>query len=144
MTVRQYFAVVDRLRQDPTTSLRQLRSVAIGGQLTAQEVFTRNQRKAGNQQVGDTRVVEVVVQQLDLGGSTPEGEGWSTAQLDVCWDVAAVDVLDSQGQSIVTPQRPERGWTRYTLTSSRDEVHSKAGWRVSNGVDLEKAPCSAA
>ena len=143
MTVRQYFAVVDRLRQDPTTSLRQLRSVAIGGQLTAQEVFTRNQRKAGNQQVGDTRVVEVVVQQLDLGGSTSEDERSPTAQLDVCWDVAAVDVLNSHGQSIVTPQRPERGWTRYTLTSSREKALSEAGWRVSNGVDLEKSPCSA-
>ncbi|MBS2938497.1 hypothetical protein KDN32_12155 [Nocardioides sp. J2M5] len=139
--MHKYFAVVDELRQDPAVPLGRLKAVALGGQLTAQQVFTRNQRKAGNRQVGDTRLPEVVVQQLNTDDSAPDG---AVAQLDVCWDVSTVDVLDRHGKSIVTPDRSERGWTRYTLTNPRGEAPFDDGWFVSNGEDLEKAPCSAA
>lgn len=140
--IGRYFAVVDDLRQNPDASIEQLRRVAVGGQLTAQEAFTRNQRQAGNRQVGDTTLVDAVVQQLNLDAGADGGA--PTAQIDVCWDVSAVDVLDAQGRSIVTADRPERGWTRYTLTNSRGKAPFEDGWQVSNGVDLEKAPCSAA
>lgn len=139
--IHEYFAVVDELRQDPSVPLSRLKSVALGGQLTAQEVFTRNQRKAGNKQVGDTTLPDVVVQQIVTDTSTQDG---ALAQVDVCWDVSAVDVLDREGDSIVTPDRSERGWTRYTLSNPRGEAPFDKGWRVSNGEDLEKAPCSAA
>ena len=67
-----------------------------------------------------------------------------TVQLDVCWDVSNGDVLDRDGQSIVSEDRPERGWTRYIVANHEWRSHPDDGWRVSSGRDLEKAPCSAA
>lgn len=139
--VHDYFATIDRLRQDRSWPMAQLKTVATGGQLAAQEVFTRSQRRDGNRQVGDTKVVDVVVQQVQLDSS--EDGHTPTVQLDVCWDVGAVDVLGSDGKSIVSPDRQDRGWTRYTLVNRTWPSRSESGWRISNGQDLEKAPCSA-
>lgn len=140
--VRDYYATVDRLRQDATQPLSQLKAVANGGQLAAQTIFTRNQREEGNRQTGSAQVIELVVQSVNLDSS---GKGQApTVQVDVCWDVSAVDVLDRDGQSIVTPARPERGWTRYTLANHEWKTTPQNAWRVVSGSDLEKAPCSAA
>jgi hypothetical protein len=139
--VRDYYETVGRLRQDPSQPLSQLKAVANGGQLAAQETFTRNQRKAGNRQTGDAKVLEVLVQSVNLQpakGQVPE------VQLDVCWDVSDVDVLDPSGKSVVSPDRADVGWTRYTVTNHEWAKRPEDGWRVISGQDLEKAPCSAA
>lgn len=140
--VRDYIAMVDQLRSDRKEPLARLKSVAIGGELDTQTLFTHNQRKAGNRQVGDTQVVKVVVQSVNLDNS-PQGQT-PTVQLDVCWDVSAGDVLDRNGQSIVSPDRPDRGWTRYTVANHRWKANPQDGWRVASSQDLEKAPCAAA
>src|SRR5690606_22351948 len=67
--VRDYIAMVDQLRSDRKEPLARLKSVAIGGELDTQTLFTHNQRKAGNRQVGDTQVVKVVVQSVNLDNS---------------------------------------------------------------------------
>lgn len=140
--VSDYIAAVDRLRKDRKQPLDQLKAVAIGGELEAQTLFTRNQREAGNRQTGDTQVIDVTVQSVNLYNSQ-KGQA-PAVQLDVCWDVSAGDVVDRDGNSIVSPNRPERGWTRYTVTNHRWKTHPDDGWRVASSQDLEKAPCSAA
>ncbi|HXH78411.1 hypothetical protein [Nocardioides sp.] len=142
--VTDYIATVDRLRKDRKEPLGELKAVAIGGELAAQEIFTRNQRKAGNRQTGDTDVVDVVVQSVNLDNSDPQAGKLPTVQLDVCWDVSGGDVLDRDGNSIVSADRPERGWTRYTVVNHTWKKHPDDGWRVATSQDLEKAPCSAA
>lgn len=133
-----YFATLDQVRQNPDRPLNQLKTVAIGEQLAAQEVFTRRQRAAANRQTGEVRVVETVVQSVNLDGQVP------TAQLDVCWDVSDVDVVDAKGESIVSPERAVRGWTRYQVANHDWKKDPSGGWRIASGRDLEKAPCSAA
>ncbi|QBX57280.1 hypothetical protein EXE58_18845 [Nocardioides seonyuensis] len=133
-----YFATLDRLRQNSDRPLKQLKRVAIGEQLAAQEVFTRRQRAAANRQTGEVRVVEAVVQSVNLDGQVP------TAQMDICWDVSDVDVVDAKGESIVSPERADRGWTRYQVTNHHWKEDPSGGWRIASGRDLEKAPCSAA
>ena len=139
-----YFAAVDHVRQDVKEPLKQLMKVAIGGQLAAQELLTRNQHKVGNRQVGDTRVVDIVIQSVNLDNSDPTAGRVPTVQMDVCWDVSDVDVVNSQGKSIVSPDRADRGWTRFTVANHRWKAQPEDGWRISNGQDLKKAPCSAA
>ena len=134
-------SLVDRLRQDPSQPLDQLKAVANGGQLAAQTIFTRNQRKAGNRQIGGAEVVDIVVQTLDLGHKGKDHV--PTARLDVCWDVSGVDVRDASGESVISAERPDRGWTRYTVANHDWKKHPTDGWRVVSGEDLEKAPCSA-
>ena len=142
--VRDYFATVDRLRREPDWPLSKLKKVTVGGQLAAQEIFTSRQREAGNRQTGSAVVRDVVVQSINLDNSDPDAGRVPTAQVDICWDVSNVDILDNEGQSVVAPDRPDRGWTRYTVANYHWKKHPSDGWRVSSGQDLKKAPCSAA
>ena len=43
--------------------------------------------------------------------------------------------------SVVTPERKDVGWTRFTVTNATWETAPSDGWRVSGGSDLEKEPC---
>jgi hypothetical protein len=137
--VQKYFAAVDQLRQDSRVPLGILTRVTLGGELDAQTIFTRNQRAEGYRQVGDTELVHLLTQAVSLDGGTNEPP---TVQIDACWDVSAVDVLDGDGASIVSPDRLERGWTRYTVVNSNWKKRPDSGWRVTSSRDLQKAPCS--
>ncbi len=66
-----------------------------------------------------------------------------TVVIDVCWDVSKVDVLDKSGKSIVSPTRPNTGWTRYTVANYVYAADPTSGWRVATGQDLKKTPCAA-
>lgn len=139
--VHEYFKVVDRLGQKPNRPLKALRTVAVSTQLSAQERLLRSQRSAGYRQTGDAQVVSLLVQSVNLDNSAPKAGRVPTVQVDVCWDVSAVDVLDDDGQSVVTAQRPDRGWTRYTVANYEWQRDPRGGWKVAGGEDLEKAPC---
>jgi hypothetical protein len=64
-------------------------------------------------------------------------------QVDVCWDVSDVDVIDATGKSVVSPGRPDTGWTRLTVANYRYSADPRGGWRVATGQDLKKPPCAA-
>jgi hypothetical protein len=141
--VREYYAVRDRLGQNPTTPLGLLRSVAIGIELDAQRRLFKNERRQELVQTGDTRVAELVVQSVDLDNSDPVAGRVPTVQVDVCYDVTDVDVVDENGTSIVSPDRPERGWIRYFVANYKWVSDPSAAWRVANSKSLEQAPCDA-
>ena len=134
--LRKYFATVDALRQDPKRPASDLDAVASSTDLLAQRNLLKSQRAGGLHQVGATKIVELSVQSVSLDNP-------ATALIDVCWDVTAVDVLDSDGSSVVTSERKDVGWTRFTVTNAKWETAPADGWRVSGGSDLEKAPCAA-
>lgn len=133
--LRTYFATVDQVRQDPTRPASDLDTVASSSQLTAQKNLLESQRADGLRQLGDTQVAEVSVESVNLDDP-------ATVIVDVCWDVSAVDVVDSSGTSVVTPERRDSGWTRFTVTNLTWEAGSTDGWRVSGGSDLENEPCA--
>ncbi len=133
--VRKYFTTIDRLRQDAKQPASDLEAVASSTQLTAQKKLLEAQRQGGMHQVGNTKVVELKVESVNLDRP-------ATALIDICWDVSGVDVLDADGNSVVTADRKEVGWTRYTLTNDRWPKASTDGWRVSAGTDLDEEPCA--
>ncbi|WP_460834005.1 hypothetical protein [Nocardioides hungaricus] len=139
--VARYYATVDRLGQQPAAPLARLSGVAAGVQLTAQQTLLRSQRKAAQRQVGDTTIVKLDVQSINLDNSDPAAGKMPTIQIDVCWDVSEVDVVDASGESVVTSSRPDTGWTRLTIANNRYAADATRGWRVTTGEDLEKAPC---
>lgn len=141
--VSDYFAVVDQLRSDPAAGLNQLKSVATSAQLTAVETLIRRQRDEGQRQTGTTAISELTVQSVSLDNSDPEAGKVPTVVIDVCWDVSKVDVLDESGKSIVSPDRPDTGWTRYTVANYEYAADPTGGWRVATGQDLEQTPCAA-
>jgi hypothetical protein len=133
--VRQYFETVGQVRQDPKRPASDLDAVASSTQLLAQKNLLKRQRADGLHQTGMTKVVELNVQSVSLDDP-------ATAVIDVCWDVSGVDVIDRSGTSVVTPERKDIGWTRFTVTNDKWKTTPTDGWRVSGGSDLEKEPCA--
>lgn len=141
--IRNYFTVVDGLRSDPAAELEQLKSVATSAQLNAVETLVRRQRDEGQRQAGATAINELKVQSVNLDNSAPDAGKVPTVVIDVCWDVSKVDVLDKSGKSIVSPNRPDTGWTRYTVANYEYAADPSGGWRVATGQDLKQTPCAA-
>ena len=83
------------------------------------------------------------VQSVTLDNSDPDAGKVPTVVIDVCWDVTKVDVLDKSGKSIVSPDRPDTGWTRYTVANYEYAADPTGGWRVATGQDLKQTPCAA-
>lgn len=141
--VRSYFVVVDRLRSDPAADLKQLKSVATSAQLNAVTTLIDRSRDEGQRQTGTTAINELKVQSVTLDNSDPKAGKVPTVVIDVCWDVSKVDVLDKSGKSIVPPDRPDTGWTRYTVANYKYAADPTGGWRVATGQDLKQTPCAA-
>lgn len=140
--VRSYFTVVDQLRSDPAADLKQLKSVATSAQLNAVQTLIGRQRDAGQRQTGSTAINELKVQSVNLDNSDPDAGKVPTVVIDVCWDVSKVDMLDTSGKSIVSPDRPDTGWTRYTVSNYEHAADPTGGWRVATGQDLKQTPCA--
>lgn len=143
VVLRKYYSTVDRLGQQPKASLNDLSAVAVGVQLSAEKKLLESQRKAGAKQVGSTMIVKLEVQTVNLDNSDPSAGKVPTVQVDVCWDVTDVDVVDANGKSIVNASRPDTGWTRLTVANYQYATDPGGGWRVATGQDLKKAPCAA-
>lgn len=141
--VRSYFTVVDQLRSDPAADLKKLKSVATSAQLNAVTTLIDRSRDEGQRQTGTTAINELQVQSVNLDNSDPKAGKVPTVVIDVCWDVSKVDVLDKSGKSIVSPNRPDTGWTRYTVANYRYTADPTGGWRVATGQDLKQTPCAA-
>lgn len=141
--VREYYAVRDRLRQAPTTSLAELKSVATSTELTAQQTLFDQERERGLRQTGDTRIGDLTVQAVNLDNRDPDVGKVPVVQIDVCWDVSNVDILDADGKSVVSTDRPNTGWIRYTVANYEWATDPDGGWRVATSEDLEKSPCAA-
>ena len=138
-----YYAVLDGLRADPASDLKELDTVAIGAQLSAVQTLVQRQRDEGQRQTGTTAISELKVQSVTLDNSDPDAGKVPTVVIDVCWDVTKVDVLDKSGKSIVSPDRPDTGWTRYTVANYDYAADPSGGWRVATGQDLKQTPCAA-
>lgn len=140
--LRNYFSVVDGLRQQPDKALDPLKTVATGSQLSAQQKLIGGERTKRRRQVGDTAIAELKVQTVNLDNSDPSTGKVPTVTIDVCWDVSNVDIVDSSGRSVVSPDRPPTGRTRYTLTNYKWADDPARGWRVATGQDLKQKPCA--
>jgi hypothetical protein len=140
--VRRYYATLDEVRQDPTVPLARLSRAENGIELNADRRLVTKERQQHLRQVGSVRLVSVVVQSVNLDSSDSKGGRVPTAQVDVCWDVSAVDLVDRTGKSVVSSTRPDQGSTRYFVTNAKWSSHPSDGWRVSNGQDLRLASCS--
>lgn len=138
-----YYALLDGLRADRSSDLKKLDTVAIGAQLNAVQTLVQRQRDQGQRQTGTTAISELKVQSVTLDNSDPDAGKVPTVVIDVCWDVSKVDVLDKSGKSIVSPNRPDTGWTRYTVANYDYAADPSGGWRVATGQDLKQTPCAA-
>lgn len=141
--VRTYYAVLDELGGDPTRSLSKLRTVATSTQLSAMRTVLRQQHARHERQTGSLVIADTKVQSVSLDNSDPSAGKVPAVVIDVCWDVSKVDVLNSKGTSVISPSRPDRGWTRLAVANYKYTADPRGGWRVASGQDLKQAPCAA-
>jgi hypothetical protein len=142
-TVRRYYGVRNRLRQNPKESLSLLGAVAISSELAAQRNLFKKERERGLHQVGNTKVAELEVQSVDLDNSDPKAGMVPTVQIDLCFDVTDVDVVDADGKSVVDSGRPDTGWIQFLVSNYEWDTDPKGGWRVASSKDIEREPCDA-
>lgn len=135
--VRDYYGLLDELGQDPRQPLSRLEVYAEGVELSSQQRLYETERSDALHQTGDTRIAELVVQGANLSADP------QTVEVDVCFDVSAVDIVDASGASTVTPDRPEVGWIRHIVVNRDGDSDPTGGWRVSSSHDLERPPCAA-
>ena len=142
-TLRKYYDVRNQLRQNPSRPLSLLDQVAISTELAAQKNLFKKERKQGLHQVGATKVAELEVQSVNLDNSDPKAGKVPTVQIDLCFDVSEVDVVDADGKSVISPDRPDTGWIQFLVSNYEWETDPDAGWRVASSKDIERTPCEA-
>jgi len=141
--LRKFYEVRNELRQDPSQPLTLLDDVAISTQLAAQQQLFKKERKQGLHQTGETKIAELEVQSVNLDNSDPKAGKVPTVQIDVCLDVSGVDVIDKDGKSVISPDRPDTGWIQYLVSNYQWDTDPDGGWRVASGQDIERTPCEA-
>lgn len=136
--VREYYRVSDAVAKAPA-DVTPLDAVAADPELSRSKSGFDRWAADDWHQVGDLTVAELVVQSVSLGSANDE----STAQVDVCYDVGGLDILDADGASQVAAERPDRRWERLTVVSADDSAGPGNAWRVSDRKTLEQEPCAA-
>ena len=110
--------------------------------MAAQENLFKAERKQGLHQIGDSKVAKLEVQSVNLDNSDPEAGKVPTVQIDVCFDVSEVDVIDASGKSVISPDRPDTGWIRYSVANYEWDSDPDGAWRVASSQDIEQTPCA--
>jgi hypothetical protein len=141
--VTKYYSVLDELGRDPTSSLSKLNAIATSTQLSAMRAVLRQQHARHERQTGSLVIADTKVQSVNLDNSDPSAGKVPAVVIDVCWDVSNVDILNAKGTSIISPSRPDRGWTRLTVANYKYAANPRGDWRVASGQDLKQAPCAA-
>ena len=141
--LRRYYDVRNQLRQDPAQPLTLLEDVATSTELAAQQNLFKKERKQGLHQVGTTKVAVLEVQSVNLDNSDPKAGKVPTVQIDLCFDVSQVDVVDANGKSVISPDRPDTGWIQFLVSNYQWDTDPDGGWRVASSQDIERTPCEA-
>jgi hypothetical protein len=141
--LHRYFAVLDRVRQDPSVPLSELATVATSTQLDSEKHLVTAERSRSLHQTGATNIRRLTVQSVNLDNSSPAVGKVPTVTIDVCWDVSQADLVDKNGKSAVSSARADRGWTRYTVANYHWNANPSGGWRIASSQDLKQTPCAA-
>jgi hypothetical protein len=115
--VNSYVAMLDRLSSNPKANLDQLSTVARSKAADKWRQIILDDRSAGHRQTGTTKLTVVSAK----GGSS--AQQWVVT---MCLDVSNVDVVDRDGKSVVSKNRPDR--VRDVLTVDQDTSSSR--WYV--------------
>lgn len=139
--VHRYYAVLDTVGADPSAPLDHLEDVAISTVLSAYQHSFERWRRDGWVQHGATRLIEVNVNSVTLDNSEPERGIVPTVEIDVCYDVAAVNVVDANDEAVAQADLPDVGWERLRVANYSWDDDPQGSWRVASAETLVREPC---
>jgi hypothetical protein len=134
----EFLRIDDQIGQEGYESSALYDTVLVSPQRSIQEVgFRQAQQLPDARLVGNKKLASLSVVSVDLA---PEPGGYPTVVLQACIDVSGVDVVDGNGNSLVSPERVDR--TRSTVTLYRLEATAErpAGWYITEATSRAE-PC---
>lgn len=141
--VRDFYHVNDEVRSDHDVALSRLETVATSTTLSGYKRLYEQERRDDEHQTGSTAIAELETQTVSLDNSDPDAGRVPTVVVDVCIDIRDIDILDSEGESVADPDRPDTGWERHHVANYTWDKNPGNGWRVASSETLEKKPCAA-
>lgn len=127
---RAYFSVMDQLSANTTADTAVLKTVAVStGLIDAQNQISFG-RGEDQRQVGNTRLASIQAKSVDLTLDLTQRPAPKVpiVQLDVCYDVSAVNVVDSTGKSVITAARKDKALAVLGMTNY--DYPEPSGWKV--------------
>lgn len=140
--VRKYFSVTDRIGQDPSTPLSQLKTIDVSFVLGTDQHTFSSWRAKGWRKTGNIKVTKMQVETVSLDNSNPAKGQVPYVAIAVCTDASGVDVVDKTGKSVVLNSRPTLLTTRYTVANYNWKTDRENGWRVAGIRDEEVGKCT--
>jgi len=131
--VRRYYETYNAVAANPRL-LGQLKSVVVGTLLSADQNTFRDWKSNGYRQIGDVKVTKVEVGLIKLEGRP------ATVEIDVCWDSAAVKVVDKSGKVMNSGKRTTTATTQYTL-ANYVKGRPAGKWLAATAVDQAVGSC---
>lgn len=140
--VRAYFSAMDQLSANTTADTAVLKNVAVStGLIDAQNQISFG-RGEDQRQIGDTRIASIQPKSVDLTMDLKRRPAPKVpvVQLNVCYDVSAVNVVDSTGKSVVTAGRRDQALAILGMTNY--DYPNPTGWKVGYQT-IKGDPCPA-
>lgn len=98
-TIRRYIDASNALQLDDNASVEAFLAISTGTQHTFDKDRLENYRSRGYTVSGATRLLRVERDAVSITGGT--------VSLGICLDVSDVEVRDSSGSSVISPDRPD-------------------------------------
>ncbi|MFC8797121.1 hypothetical protein ACFT2C_05275 [Promicromonospora sp. NPDC057138] len=138
----EYYRITDAVAADPT-NLKPLKTVATSAELIRLRNTFGPWEDDGWHKTGTIQVIDLTTQSVSFDDSGQGSNAGPTVQIDVCYDVADVDVVDASGESQVDANRPDRAWERLWISNPDYDDDPESGWLVADRKTLEREPCAA-
>lgn len=137
--VRSYWQVTDQLGVQANVDLDSLRTISTGTALNDARNQLLSQQKQGWKQVGSTRLVSMDATAVSfLNKPAQQPPQVPHVDLDVCYDVSGVNVVDTAGRSVVSAHRPDKALAKMGVVNY--QWPSTQEWKVAYTTFTEK-PC---
>lgn len=127
---REYLRVSDDVTTTGDVDVAAFEAVAIGQALSEAQVAAENYQLAGITRVGKVEVAALTPSEVSLETEVRE------VTLEVCLDVSGTDLIGPDGESVVSPDDPDR----LASTAFVRDYLDRGGWLVARIV-AEGEPC---
>jgi hypothetical protein len=137
--LREFYRATDMLGANPNASLARLKQVAVSRELYEQRREFREQRMDRHRQIGRIKIAEMEVTDIDLTNRPKQQPPEIPfVEIDICYDVTDVNVVDESGESVVLPSRRERAKAEFGVVNY--DWPDPDGWRVGYSTVMGQ-PC---